>query len=150
MIRWIFFKLIDMYVRIKPSYADFSIKKKLKYEDGTYQIWYTLNDKPYVFIGKENDYPPVFKPSFSVPIKYASSNGTDITKWVKMCAGPKNILPDPKYIMYSVKWRLVFEIGKSFNYIFERVLVPDEDASINVEDVLNQTRSLGRRLCHQD
>lgn len=150
MIKWLFFKFVDAYMKFVPRYSDYTITKKYKYEDGMSQIWYTLNDKKYVYIGDETNFPPKFTPTFTIPIKSAYSDGGDVTPWVKMCAGPKNIIPDPKYIFYTVRWRFIVDIEDWIKFNFERILVPDKNATLEVEDILNQKRSLGRKLCHQD
>ncbi len=145
MITWLFFKLIDIYEYIRPMYKDYTILKKRTYTDGVCQIHYTLNNKTFVFIGDESDFPPVFKPGFSIPIKNATINGIDYTDWVKKCAGPKNALPDAKYISYSRMFQLVLNPFK-----FQQLLVPHEDAVVRVENVLNQKHELGKKLCHLD
>ena len=145
MISWLFFKLIDIYEYVRPQYKDFTIFKKRMYTDGTCQIHYSFNNKMYIFIGNEDEFPPVFKPGFTIPIKSATIDGVDYTDWVKKCAGPKNVLPDPKYIMYSRMYQLLIS-----PFTFKRLLVPADDTVIHVENVLNQKHELGRKLCHQD
>lgn len=150
MIKYLFFKLIDLYLYYKPKYENFSIQNMYKYTDGTSRIHYTYNDKSYVYIGDDSKFPPKFIPKFSVPIKKAESDGIDMTQWVKMCAGPKVDIPDPKYIMATLQWRIIIEIDRWIRLRYERVLIPDEDASIEIEDILNQKRVLGKTSLHQD
>lgn len=145
MLTWIFFKLVDMYTYLKPSYENFKIFKKYEYIDGTSQIHYMYNDKPYVYIG--DSFPPTVKPSFSVPIKSAHINGVDVTAWVKRCAGPKNILPDPRYLVYKTRWIMEYEPWWSIK--LKRVLVPF-DSVVHVENIFNQKSVLKRTLCHLD
>lgn len=150
MLKYLFFKLVDLYTYYKPTYENFKVSKKYMYEDGQSQIHYTYNDKPYVYIGDETQFPPKFVPTFSVPIKKAIYKGDDITQWVKMCAGPKVIIPDVKYILAYMRWKFTLEIDRRINFRWDRFLVPDEDAVIEVEDVFNQKRVLGKTSHHQD
>lgn len=148
MLRWIFFKFIDVITYLKPVCTDFSIRKTYEYIDGTSQIHYRYMNKPYVFIGKTEEFPPVHRASFSVPIKTAHVNGLDMTRWVKMCAGPKNVVPDPKYIHFTNRW--VLEYDPWFTFRFKRVLVPQDDTVVHTEDILNRKHVLGKMLCHLD
>lgn len=145
MITWLFFKLIDIYEYMKPTYKDYTIFKKMQYTDGTCQIHYTLNNKMFIFIGDESDFPPAFRPGFSIPIKRATIDGVDYTDWIKKCAGPKNVLPDPKYILFSRMYQVILS-----PFSFQQLLIPREDTVVHIENVLNQTHELGKKLCHQD
>jgi hypothetical protein len=150
MLKYLFFKLVDLYTYYKPKYENFKIQKKYKYIDGVSQIHYTYNDKSYVYIGDDSKFPPTFVPKFSVPIKSAESDGVDVTSWVKMCAGPKVDLPDPKYIMATTSWRLILEYGKRISLRYEVLLIPDDDAVLEVENALSQKRVLGKTSLHRD
>lgn len=139
--------LFEYYAHYRRKWSeDFAISQVLKYTDGTSQIHYVYNNKPYVYIGEEAKFPPKFEPGFSVPIKRAISNAKkDVTKWIKMCAGPKiSNLPDAKYLLPITRWTLVVEIDNwvRFRVKTDYVLVPDESAYVDVEDIFGTVKIL--------
>lgn len=148
MLTRIFFKLVDMITYLKNTSTDFIEKKRYEYTDGVSQIHYRYMNKPYVFIGKSEEFPPKMTARFSVPIKTAHVNGFDMTNWVKMCAGPKHIIPDPKYLSYTNRWVLEYEPW--FRFRVRRVLVPHDNTVVHTENILNQKHVLGKMLCHLD
>ncbi len=148
MLRWIFFKLVDVVTYLKSSTSEYVIKKKYDYIDGTSQIHYMYMNKPYIFIGKHSEFPPMHTPKFSIPIKSAHVNGTDMTQWVKMCSSHRNVIPDPKYLFYTTRWVLEYE--KWFTFRLKSILIPNENNVLHVENILNQKHVLGKMLCHLD
>lgn len=146
MIKYIFFKLVDFLYLF--SKKDFHIVQKYKYTDGNVYIEYIYNNKSYVYTGDESKFPPSIKQGFVPCIKNAKDdNGSDITDYVKKCAGPKHDFyghePRPQLLLgkfiAGLQWNINY--GKiSFQIV--PVLKPADDGKIILTNIFNQTRVL--------
>jgi len=137
MIRWILFKLIDIWLIFRRR--NWEVIEQGDYSDGTMFTRYTYNGNEYTHIG---DFP--FKPSigFRIPIQSVLVDGRDETSLVKQYMGPFRVsLPDTGYIFYKKQLRFEFGFvngGIRFRLVTKRVKGDRKDVQITRLSVLDR------------
>ncbi len=145
MIRFIFFKLVNILLYFQP--ANFKIIRQARFDTGELYTMYVYNGRIYIHIG--HSFPPSIKPGFTPSIKSAHIDGVDTTDYIKKCAGPKQDFygdtPDSGLINYRLKPHLSFNIGaRGLSIQLDFLLKRGPVKPIVIENIFNQKLVLGK------
>lgn len=151
MLKALFFKFVDVLLFFSKKNFHVLSKYEFESEDGMVHIRYIYNNKQYVYIGPEKNFPPTIKPGF-VPciISAHTVTGDDVTDIVKQCAGPKNELNAGFESRYIIGTRYVPRIIWDINYgkvsfSLKPIIKPaDTNKNIIIKNVFNQISVLGK------
>jgi hypothetical protein len=111
------------------------------------RIHYIFNNKHYIFIGKQSEFPPTIAKGFFLPIKEVIADGEDVTSHVKRCSGPKNDFygkdPDISLVLGKLAKVPTVEFTKLVPR-FSWLISESKAKCMRVTNILNQTRELGK------